>query len=131
MAISLSYGLSKGILSKIYGVSSLDSIAYYLQNTMEGIFIPSNSNTYHYISFSSIDEIINSHGVFKTGTLEEMIQNFKKSKIIAGPDKKVCEKFALLKKYTVEIFPKASLNGLLAKERIIKNIPSTINPYYV
>lgn len=132
LGLSLVLGLSKGIVSRIYGVSCLDSMGCYLQNKgIKGVFLPGNSGIYHYNSFSSKEKIINLPGVFKTGTMEGMIKDFKECEIIAGPDKDICKKFILLKRHAIEIFPKASFNGILAKERITKNIPVIMDPYYV
>lgn len=132
MGISLALGLAQTDVAKLYGICSLDAMAYSLiENGLTGVFIPGTPKKYHFSRFENKEELLANGGNFKTAAAGEMMDALEKCAVIAGPDNSILKEAASTgNKKTVELSPSATLNALLASERIKRNLPTSLKPYY-
>ncbi|MCM8772293.1 MAG: tRNA (adenosine(37)-N6)-threonylcarbamoyltransferase complex dimerization subunit type 1 TsaB [Candidatus Omnitrophica bacterium] len=136
IGLSFAKGLSCGEKDKIYCINIFESFFYAVKNLKRKVIciVPSTKKRFY---FSIMEKNFNYEGKFeiKESPLEKIIPIVKKDKyILIGSGVKDIVNFLKLEEIeTLEFlwYPRASLNGLLAYEKIKRNIPSPlIEPIY-
>jgi len=130
LGFALAYGLAVADAGRVYGVSSIDAMAYrFVGKSDIAVFLPSVGRSLHYGFFKKPENLSKKNGLISTCTTEEIFVKLKDATIIAGPDKKILSLFKSSGKIVVNISPDPVLNAMLALERI-KNSVSSAGPYY-
>jgi len=130
LGLALAYGLAIADKNKVFGLSSLEAMAYQMKDENNvGVFLPSVRNSVHFGFFRKPSSLGKKHGRFSSCTIEQLSEKFRNAKIIAGPDRSICSLFDLKKK-CVETFPDPVLNAMLAFERIQNGVKPRNQPYY-
>ncbi|MCM8815059.1 MAG: tRNA (adenosine(37)-N6)-threonylcarbamoyltransferase complex dimerization subunit type 1 TsaB [Candidatus Omnitrophica bacterium] len=130
LGFSVALGLSAADERKIFGLSSIESIAYKFRKAgPAGVFLPSRGNHIHYGFFSNPGLLEKKHGKLFVCEIEQLHLKLGKASIIAGPDEKILSSFASTR-IVRKVRPCPVLNALLALERIKNGVKPVNQPYY-
>lgn len=131
LGIALAYGLAVADEKRVFGVSSIEAIAYKFSGRGPvGVFLPSVGSLVHYGFFEKPEKLSKKHGLFSTCTIDELSSRLKDAKIVAGSDEKILSLFKSSGKIQVNISPDPVLNAMLAFERIKNSVAPMNRPYY-
>ncbi|OQB73617.1 MAG: tRNA threonylcarbamoyladenosine biosynthesis protein TsaB [candidate division TA06 bacterium ADurb.Bin131] len=131
LGLALAYGLATANERKVFGISSIDAIAYSIAGKGPvGVFLPSIGKSVHCGFFEEPEQLSKQHGFFSTCCVDNITLMLKNAKIVAGPDEKILSLFKDSGKILVNIFPNPVLNAILALERIKNSVSPLNQPYY-
>ncbi|MCX7705585.1 MAG: tRNA (adenosine(37)-N6)-threonylcarbamoyltransferase complex dimerization subunit type 1 TsaB [bacterium] len=131
LGLSVAYGLSIACDRKVFGVSSLESIAYKFKKTTNvGVILPSTGEFVHYGIFENPESLEKKLVEIHSCRINEISSKMKKATIIASPSKKILSVFNNQGKRLVRVTPDPVLNARLALERIKNSVNPRNQPYY-
>ncbi|MCM8816155.1 MAG: tRNA (adenosine(37)-N6)-threonylcarbamoyltransferase complex dimerization subunit type 1 TsaB [Candidatus Omnitrophica bacterium] len=131
LGLSIAYGLSIADDKKVYGISSLECIAYkFKKDSYVGVVLPSIGDFVHYVLLKKPSELEKKHVKIYSCRIDKLIQKMAKAEIIASPSKKILSLFAGSGKSLKTVFPDPVLNAQLAIVRIKNHVNPKNHPYY-
>ncbi|MCM8788802.1 MAG: tRNA (adenosine(37)-N6)-threonylcarbamoyltransferase complex dimerization subunit type 1 TsaB [Candidatus Omnitrophica bacterium] len=130
LGFSVAYGLSSANEKKIFGLSTIESIAYKFRDAgPTGVFLPSAGDSVHYGIFNEPALLEKKHGKLFICKREQLHLKLGKACVIAGPDEKILSSFGS-DRIVRKVRPCPVLNAILALERIKNCVSSIRQPYY-
>jgi tRNA threonylcarbamoyl adenosine modification protein YeaZ len=132
LGFGLALGLAKGDSRKLYGVSSLEGIAFQLGETRDtGVVIPSVATKFHCARYADREALVAAPEPFLSGDIAAVREHLKRCGLVAVPEQPdAAVRFAAPRAREIPLSPRASASGRLALARILRGITPKNTPGY-